>query len=55
MFNDKSTNCIFNGLVALSLSLIIWKFTGNFWGWLALSVPGSALVIYGWYLILKGD
>jgi hypothetical protein len=36
-------------------ALAIWRLTGNFWGWLALSLPGAALVFYGWYLIFKGE
>jgi hypothetical protein len=54
MFHDKSSAYIFNGLVAASLSLILWKTTGNVWGWLALFLPGCALILYGWYLLLNG-
>jgi hypothetical protein len=53
MFADKSLSCISNGIVALALSIILWRLTGSFEGWLVLSLPGSALVFYGWYLILK--
>lgn len=55
LFDSKSANTLFNGLVALCLSLIIWKFTGSWWGWFVLFVPGSCLIVYGWYLTLKGD
>jgi membrane-bound ClpP family serine protease len=55
MFESKSVNCIFNGIVALSLSLIMWRYTGNLWGWLALFLPGAVLIFYGWYLSLKED
>jgi hypothetical protein len=42
-----------NGLIALALSLAMWEITHSFWGWLALFVPGSALIFIGWYVILK--
>jgi hypothetical protein len=45
---------VVNGLIALALSLALWEITHNFWGWLALFAPGSALVLMGWALLLKG-
>jgi hypothetical protein len=36
-----------NGLIALALSLVIWRLTHNFLGWAVLFLPGSALVIWG--------
>jgi hypothetical protein len=54
-FTDKGAHCIINGLVALSLSLLVWSLTGSVWGQYALSLPGGMLVFYGWYLILKDE
>jgi hypothetical protein len=50
---DKGPDYIVNGLIALVFSLIVWKLTHSFLGWLALFVPGVTLVILGWMLILK--
>jgi hypothetical protein len=36
--------------MALSLSLVMWRLTGNFWGWLALAAPGAGLIFFGWAL-----
>jgi hypothetical protein len=36
-----------NGICALIASLLIWKITGNYLGWLVLFVPGSAFVLTG--------
>ena len=36
-----------NGLCALIASLLIWKITGNYLGWLVLFIPGSVLVFLG--------
>jgi hypothetical protein len=38
---------LINGVIALGLSLIAWKLTGSFWGWLILFAPGAGLVIAG--------
>ena len=55
MLGSRGANTIFNGLVALALSLIIWRLTGIWWAWAILFGPGAALVFYGWYLILMGE
>ena len=55
MLGSRGANTIFNGLVALALSLIIWRLTGIWWAWAILFGPGAALVFYGWYLIIKGE
>lgn len=55
MFHGKAFTTILNGLMAFTLSLIVWKLTGNFWGWLALALPGAFLLFYGWYLIFRKD
>jgi hypothetical protein len=39
-------------MIALALNLAIW-FTHSFRGWLVLFLPGSALVLSGWRVILK--
>jgi hypothetical protein len=54
LLRRKSFSTVFNGLVALSLSLVIWRLTGNVWGWLVLFLPGGLLVFYGYYLMFIG-
>jgi hypothetical protein len=44
---------VVNGTLALALSLVLWRLTGSFLGWLVLAAPGSALVIWGWVLALR--
>jgi hypothetical protein len=44
----RAEGYIINGLIALTLSLIIWKGTGSFIGWLVLAVPGGVLILVGW-------
>jgi hypothetical protein len=53
--SDRAVNYILEGILALILSVIMWKLTGSFLGWVVFSVPGSALVLYGWYLIIKDE
>jgi hypothetical protein len=38
--------------MALALSLVMWRLTDNFWGWLVLAAPGSILIFVGWALAL---
>jgi membrane protein implicated in regulation of membrane protease activity len=46
---------IVNGMCALIFSLLIWRITGNFWGWLVLFLPGSYLVFVGCWKVFKSD
>jgi hypothetical protein len=46
---------IVNGMMALCLALIMWRLTGSFLGWLALFVPGSALVFAGMLVVVSRD
>jgi hypothetical protein len=48
----KATGLIFNGLIALALSLLLWRLTENIWAWLALFLPGTFLILLGWYTLL---
>jgi hypothetical protein len=41
-----------NGLIALALSMLIWRLTGNVLGWAVLFGPGAALVIRGIVLLV---
>lgn len=50
----SSAGAIINGLIALALSLALWEVTHSFVGWLALFVPGAALVFVGWAAIIRG-
>ena len=38
---------IFQGLFGIILALFLWRATHNWWGWLALWLPGSAFILYG--------
>lgn len=42
-----------NGLLALILSLLIWRLTGSFLGWLALFLPGALMVTRGVVLLWR--
>jgi hypothetical protein len=44
---------IVNGLIALILSLLIWRLTENLWAWLVLFIPGGCLVVRGWVAICR--
>lgn len=44
---------IINGLMGLCLSLIMWKLTESFLGWIVLFIPGALLVLVGWYVALR--
>jgi hypothetical protein len=44
---------LLNGLLALALSVLMWKLTGNWWGRFVLFMPGGALVILGWIALLR--
>jgi membrane-bound ClpP family serine protease len=46
---------IVNGLCALIASLLIFKITGNFWGWLVLFAPGTWFVLLGLVKSLKSS
>ena len=41
-----------NGICALCAALLIWKITGNFWGWAVLFLPGAYLVALGCWKVL---
>jgi hypothetical protein len=50
---ERAKGCIVHGLMALFAALLIWKLTGNFWGWLILFIPGATLIVVGWIIILR--
>jgi hypothetical protein len=39
---------LLNGLLALLLSVIMWRLTHNWWAWFVLFMPGGALIVLGW-------
>jgi hypothetical protein len=43
------------GLFIMLLSWIVWKDTGNFWGWLALFIPGGIYVLLGCVFTIEDD
>lgn len=42
-----------NGVVALLLAIAMWRITHNALGWLALFIPGSILILWGWWILLR--
>jgi len=42
-----------NGVAALLLALAMWRLTHSFVGWLALFVPGSILILWGGWILLR--
>jgi uncharacterized membrane protein len=43
----REEGAIINGLIVLTLALLLWKLTASFLGWLFLFTIGSALVLWG--------
>jgi hypothetical protein len=52
-FNEPGVGHLLNGILALALSLIVWRLTGNFYGWAALAIPGAVLIFRGWVIALR--
>lgn len=44
---ERAQGYFFNGLVALALSLVMWRLTACYLGWLVLWTPGAVLVVMG--------
>jgi hypothetical protein len=49
----RAEGSIVNGVLALALSLAVWRLTGSFAGWLVLAAPGGGLIVWGWVLALR--
>lgn len=45
---------ILNGMLAVALGYVVWKWTGSFLGWAALTGPGGALIIIGCVAVFRG-
>ena len=43
------------GVFALALSLLLWRLTGSFVGWLVMFAPATAVTVYGLYRIFLMD
>jgi hypothetical protein len=54
-FWSKGVGRLFEGILVLGLSIVIWRLTGNYWGWLALFLPGAFLTTYGVYLVFREE
>ena len=54
MSMSKGAGALFNGIVALVLSIILWRLTHSTLAWAVLFTPGAALVLWGFYLVLVG-
>lgn len=46
---DKAAWSLCLGIFVLCLSLIVWRATANFPGWLALAIPGAGYIFRGFY------
>ena len=55
MSMSKGAGTLFNGIVALVLSIAVWRLTHSALGWAVLFAPGAALVLWGFYLVLVGE
>jgi hypothetical protein len=51
----RSVNLIIMGIFILILALVLWRMTHSFLGWLVLFIPGTAFVMRGLLLIVRGD
>jgi hypothetical protein len=52
--DTKALGYIINGLIALALSLAIWRMTHSFLGWAVLFAPGAIFVFLGLRHIMRG-
>jgi len=43
----RTRDKLFLGVFILILAMTLWRITGNFWGWLALFIPGAWFVVTG--------
>jgi hypothetical protein len=50
---QRAEELFVNGISALLLSLLVWKMTENFTGWMVLAVPGAIMVVAGWIAALR--
>lgn len=50
----RACGFLLNGLIALALSLLIWRLTHNVLGWAVLFGPGVVCTFRGIYLALLG-
>ena len=48
------TGLVINGMIALILSIAMWRITENYWAWAILAVPGGILTIYGTIKLFMG-
>jgi hypothetical protein len=46
---------LFLGIFILFLSIVVWRFTENFWGWIILFLPGAFYVVRGLYKLIHND
>ena len=51
----KGESAIVMGVFILALALILWRTTGSFPGWLALFLPGAALVGRGLWALVRSS
>jgi hypothetical protein len=42
------------GLFILALSILLWRLTENYWGWLVLFLPGAFYTFLGWVKVHRG-
>jgi hypothetical protein len=52
---SKGASTLFNGIVALGLSLVVWRLEHSVLGWAVLFMPGALLVLWGLYLVFSED
>ena len=55
LFLTKGAKALLEGALAVILSLLMWRLTGNGWAWFVLFAPGSALTVYGLYRVIVLD
>lgn len=51
----KGVSALFNGLLGLALSIVVWRLTGIVWAWAILFAPASGLTVWGLYRVFVLD
>ena len=54
LVGNRMMATVLNGLFASALSLVVWRLTGNFWGWLVLFILGGFLILKAWLVGIRG-
>lgn len=52
---SRGVGALFNGIVGLCLSIVVWRLTHSASGWAALFAPAALLLVWGLYRVFWLD